>query len=162
MTPDRFPLRALALAAALALGCQSSPETELPAELEPASVRLADIVPLDAGLLEQRVRLDLRVTNPNDVALPVRGLRYELLLGGKPLARGVSPDEFVVPSLSDARISTTAMASSVTLMRQLRALGKRQVSSYSLSGDLFVKGRSEPLPFEHTGEIDFWSDGTNP
>ncbi len=49
-------------------------------------------------LLSQQLRVRMRVQNPNDRALPVRGITYEVELAGKAFAHGDSVSEFLVPA----------------------------------------------------------------
>ena len=68
-------LRALAATALLAVlgGCAV-------ARLEPPRLQVMDVSLLGGDLLKQQLRLKLRVHNPNEVELPVRGITYEVFL----------------------------------------------------------------------------------
>lgn len=61
-------------------------------------VSLANVEMLKANLWEQSFRLRLRVDNPNDRSLPIRGMHYEIYLNNARLATGVSDQSFNVPA----------------------------------------------------------------
>lgn len=61
-------------------------------------VALANVEMLKANLWEQSFRLRLRVDNPNDRSLPIRGMQYEIYLNDARLATGVSDRAFTVPA----------------------------------------------------------------
>ena len=54
---------------------------------EKPQVNLAGLEVLDLGLLEQKFVVSLRVTNPNDMALPIDGLKMKLDINGQPFAK---------------------------------------------------------------------------
>lgn len=147
----------LALSLAAGVGCAKG--GRLPSSLLPPAVTVADLQPLEATLFEQRLQVALRVRNPNDVALPVRGIRYTLHVGGKLLAQGASEERLTVPALADELLTTTATTSSLSLFRQLRSLSQDAKADYALAGALFLVGRDTPLPFEQEGEFDLWEEG---
>ena len=60
---------------------------------EPPTVKLAGISLTQANLLEQTFILKLQLSNPNDYALPIRGLRYQLEVNGQEFAHGGNLDE---------------------------------------------------------------------
>jgi Conserved secreted protein len=55
---------------------------------EPPEVLVTNVTPLDATMFEQRLRVDLRVRNPNDFDYHLTGIDFTLNLNGKRLARG--------------------------------------------------------------------------
>ncbi len=61
-------------------------------------IALANVEMLKANLWEQSFRLRLRVDNPNDRSLPIRGMRYEIYLNDARLATGLSDSRFNVPA----------------------------------------------------------------
>ena len=91
-----FPLLALALLA----GCALNPGLETP-KLSVVEVQL-----LGSDLFAQHVRLRLRVQNPNDRALAVRGLTYTVEVAGQQFASGESAASFVVPARGAAEFDT--------------------------------------------------------
>ncbi|GGC85656.1 LEA type 2 family protein [Halopseudomonas salina] len=61
-------------------------------------IALANVEMLKANLWEQSFRLKLRVDNPNDRSLPIRGMQYQIYLNDARLATGVSDQIFDVPA----------------------------------------------------------------
>jgi LEA14-like dessication related protein len=131
----------------LAIGCASLRAYDY----EPPEVHLVDLRPIQGGLFEQRVRLDLRVVNPNDRELAARGLDLELELNQRPFARGVSRERFQVPALGEARVSVEASTSTIDLLQQVVGLGQPRSFDYRLHGRMFVDGASDGLAFDQTG-----------
>lgn len=122
--------------------------------IEP-EVRLVNLVPLEATLFEQRVRVDLRIVNPNEFPLEARGLRFELRLGGDRVATGVSDAAIRVPGLGEALVPVTVHTSSFQLVRQALSLGRDEALDYELDGTLLLEGHfPSELEFERSGRLD--------
>ena len=114
-------------------------------------VLVTNVTPLDSTAFEQRLKVDLRVRNPNDYDLQVTGLDFRLELNGKRLARGLGNKEFTVPRLSDAVVSVETSTSTFDVVRQVLGLRKTQELAYSITGVLHLKdGR---LPFDNNGVL---------
>ena len=64
---------------------------------EQPEVLHTNITPLESTPFEQRLKVDLRVRNPNDYDLQVTRLDFRLEMNGKSLARGLGNKEFTVP-----------------------------------------------------------------
>ena len=117
-------------------------------------VRLADIVLLQGGLLEQRMDVVLDIANPNNFDLPLVRLAFTLELNGQPLVEGLSNRSVVVPRLGQARLPIQATTSLLDLMHQILALGKDETLSYRLSGRAYVTSFAAlGLPFEKSGRL---------
>lgn len=147
-------LRRVAAASVLALllpGCALfAPKLETP------KLSLQGIRMLEANLFEQRLEVRLRVQNPNDRELPVRGLDLEFELGGEKFATGVSAREFTVPALGEAEFDMRVTANVATaLLRMLRAGdGRRETLDYVIRGKLRTKlGLLRTVPFEEKGTL---------
>lgn len=61
-------------------------------------ITLANVEMLKSNLWEQSFRLRLRVDNPNDRSLPIRGMHYQVYLNNMRLATGVTDRAFTVPA----------------------------------------------------------------
>lgn len=105
------------------------------------------------GLLEQRVKIDLRVRNPNDRELTITGMDFFLDLNGTRLARGLSNETVMVPRLGEATMSVTASTTIVDVVRQLTKLTQHQDFSYAVKGHVHVGGGGGRLPFESVGKL---------
>ena len=77
-------LRAMALAAILLLSACST------LRLTPPNLQVVNVSLVGGSVLKQDLRVRVRVDNPNDVELPVRGISCEVQLGGETFATGES------------------------------------------------------------------------
>ncbi len=121
---------------------------------ERPDVILVNAVPLESTLFEQRVRLDLRVLNPNSRALDVEGIDLELEVNGIPLARALGNDTVTIPARGEAVTSVVASTTLIDLLRQALAYSEREESVYHLFGRVHLGGTwGRALRFEHTGSL---------
>ena len=79
----------------------------------PLQIQLVDVAPQDLTLLEQRLRVIVRIRNPNNRPVAISGLRFSLSLNGVLLLEAVSNRAVEVPRLGEA--VTSVLASSTTL-----------------------------------------------
>lgn len=118
---------------------------------ERPEVLVTNITPLDSTPFEQRLKIDLRVRNPNDSELQVTGIDIRLDLNGKRLARGLGNQTFIIPRLSDSVVTIETTTSTLDVVRQVLALRTVQALSYEISGLLHLKeGR---LSFDNRGVL---------
>jgi LEA14-like dessication related protein len=139
-----------ALAVVLA-GCALVRDVERP------DVALESLRIVDAQLLQQTLGLGLRVANPNDFEIDLRGLRFALELRGEKLAEGESDTQVRIPAGGEADIDVTARTTALSLLRQLRGLGRAEGLPYRLSGDVRIGGLfgfTQRLPFEKEGTVE--------
>ncbi len=134
------------------LGCAS-----LTARPDPPRITLINLQPLEIGILEQRVRLQLRIQNPNDFVFEINGMDYALAINDDELAYGVSNESVRVPAFGDAVINVDAVSSIFDVIRQLQKLGYEQQGrfQYKISGGVSLANRFGKIPFEYQGEINF-------
>ena len=120
----------------------------------PPEVILTNLTPIESTLLEQRVKLDLRIQNPNDFDLHITGVDVRVDVNGKKLARGFSRQDVTVPSLGEATLSLVASTSMLDVLRQVMILGQQPDISYKVTGTLHLgnSGLSR-LPFESSGTL---------
>ncbi|MFO0699665.1 MAG: LEA type 2 family protein [Nitrospira sp.] len=118
---------------------------------EPPEVLVTNVTPLDATMFEQRLRVDLRVRNPNDFDYHLTGIDFTLNLNGKRLARGLGSKEVTIPRLGDAVITIDTTTSTLDIVRQLVQLSQKQELTYDIKGVLHsTDGR---LPFTNAGTL---------
>ncbi|MEZ5498353.1 MAG: LEA type 2 family protein [Steroidobacteraceae bacterium] len=110
-----------------------------------------------SDLLEQRLKLRMRVQNPNDRELPVKGLSYTVEVAGEDFGRGVSGAGFVVPAFGEAEFDmflTTNLAGG--LIRLLGTLNdsQRDALDYRIVGKVsLASGFLRSIPFEEKGQF---------
>jgi LEA14-like dessication related protein len=147
-------MRALGLLiAALALsGCAALfPKFETP------RLSIVNVEVLKSDLFEQRLKVRMRVQNPNDRVLPIKGLSYTLDVAGEEMARGVSGASFVVPALGEAEFDMNVTANMATALIKLLGRGddalKEQID-YRIKGKVSLsEGILRSIPFEERGSF---------
>ncbi len=127
-----------------------------PLRPESPRVRLVGLEPLAVELLEQRYRVGLRIQNPNDFPLRVRGIDFRIDLNGQRFAEGVSNRHVEVPAFGEARLDVEVSSSLFDLVRQLQSLGRGESRAleYRISGRLALSGSPLRVPFRYEGRID--------
>lgn len=116
---------------------------------EPPEVFVTNIAPLDGTAFEQRLQVELRIRNPNDHDLEVRGVDFRMDLNGKRFARGLGNQEFTVPRLGEAVVTVETSTTMLDIVRQVLALRRSSELAYAISGVLYLQ--SGRLPFEQAG-----------
>lgn len=142
-------LAAVALAALA--GCAASP-----LNFKTPHLSLVGVTQAGGDLVEQRFTVRLRVQNPNERELPVKGLKVAIELAGEHLADGVSAREFTVPAGGEAEFDMQMRADAVgavlKMLRQ-RGTGGKEIG-YRIKGEVETKlGLFHRFPFEETGKI---------
>lgn len=123
-------------------------------DIEPPRVHLSDVGLLKPGLFEQRLRVDLRLVNPNDVDLTLDGLTFELEVNDEHFADGVSGQRVDIPRFGDATVTVEASATVLAMLRQVMALGQRETITYRIAGKAYFDApRRRVVPYEQEGEL---------
>jgi LEA14-like dessication related protein len=123
--------------------------------MERPHINIANVTAREIKVFEQVFDLELRIQNPNDSALDVQGLAFELEINERRFATGVSNQQLRVDRFSSGMIHVEAVS---TLWGFLRQIGEMQQTgtprvSYRLKGAVYVGSPSTKLPFEDSGEI---------
>lgn len=121
----------------------------------PPRVSLAGVQLVSMELLEQRYALKLRIQNPNDFALNIQGLDFEVELNQAPFASGVASQRLQVPAFGEALMQVEVSSSVWSLARQLREMGegRQEEVGYRIHGRMSLGSRLMAIPFESTGMI---------
>jgi LEA14-like dessication related protein len=147
------PLRRRALLAALPLalaGCAGG----LLGDLVAPEVAIAGLGFGAPGLFEQEVLVNLRLTNPNDFALAVRGLSFDLALDDRPFASGRTGEAFTMPRLGSVTVPVAILVPTAELVDRVMGLGRREGYAYRLTGQLRLdRLAGVPLPFSREGRL---------
>lgn len=104
-------------------------------KLEKPTLSVVSIQMLKSDLWHQELKLRMRVENPNDRALPVKGLSYELDVNGQELAHGMAGDSFVVPARGEAEFDMSVSANMASVLIKVLGQGSNQVE-YQLTGKI--------------------------
>lgn len=130
---------------------------------EPPDVHLAGMRVVAVKGFETTFQVDLRVLNPNDLALPIEGLACDLALNGRHLAKGVANPHTEIPAYGSTIIPVTVYASVIDMVGVAHRLiqgaqdnAPPEKWSYALKGhlDMGDAAWSGKLPFDAQGEID--------
>lgn len=108
------------------------------------------------NLLQQNFAVKLNIQNPNDRALPVRGLRAELNVGGEQIASGVSDRAVTVPAFGESEFDMTISANLALALLKLADRANKQADAidYDLSGEASVDlPFLRKLPFHQAGSF---------
>jgi len=125
-------------------------------QLEKPKLNLVGFKVIEAQLLEQRYALTFRLINPNDVALPITGIYYEVELEGKAFATGVNASPVEIPAYGETRVTVEMSTTLLQSMRHLAALAEAKPENldFRLKGhlnvDLPLLGK---IPFSEAGQI---------
>ena len=120
---------------------------------KPVDVFVIGLTPAEGSSLEQRIKVDLRIQNPNDQPITAQGMQIRLDVNGARLARGVSDATFTIPRYGEATTSVVATTTVFDLAKQLIVMQGTQSFRYVLEGDVYVEGFGRSVSFHNEGEI---------
>ena len=143
----------LAAAWLLLAGCSTfGPSLETP------QLDLVGIQMLSTDMFAQKFRVRVKVQNPNEIELPVRGLDYKIFLMGDSFAEGMSTNGFVVPAGGEVEfdmVVTTNFVSSFGRLISRVGGGKLENLDYEIAGEVLLeKGMVRKIPFNKHGTVD--------
>jgi LEA14-like dessication related protein len=123
--------------------------------LEKPTLEVVDIQLLKSDLLQQQLKVRMRVHNPNNRELPVSGITCELQLAGEAVAHGDSERNFVVPALGSAEFDVAVTANAASALLKLLASGRKlDVVDYRLVGKVaLASGLMRSIAFDNGGQI---------
>lgn len=105
------------------------------------------------SLDKQDIRLNLRISNPNPVPIPVRGLTYELDINSVKFASGFNKTNIDIPASGDSDVALVISGNLINFFLQNRMISKNSVP-YSLTGDIALLSSSIRFPYSHQGIIE--------
>lgn len=144
-------IRNFALAGALLLlaGCASTLKLEAP-KLSVVSMKMQS-----ADIFSQRLQVRMRVQNPNDRELPVKGISYRIEVNDSELAQGLTNSPFVVPALGEAEFDVQVTANLASALSQiLSRRGSSDTLEYRLVGNVALSsGFLRHIPFDERGSV---------
>jgi len=118
-------------------------------------VSLIGLQPKQLGLARQVFIATLGVRNPNDRALPVKGLRYRLALEGQEVAEGSARLDRQIPAHGEAAVDVEVISNLLTIAPQLLLLARQETPlQWTVVGSLSVAGGLIDLPYRYSGTLD--------
>ena len=134
---------------------------------EQPTVTVTDLRTGEVKALEAIFILELRIMNPNDFPLDIRGLNCDLKIDGKRFASGLSDARQEIPAFGTATIPVTIYASMFEMVTSvIRILqnteqhnGNMGPLRYELAGKIRMGGSYGSVPFESKGELDLSGQG---
>jgi LEA14-like dessication related protein len=155
MRPARAAFAWLAL---VAMACMLAGCAAFVPKIETPKLSLLGIQMMSTDMFAQKFRVRVKVENPNDLELPIRGLDYQILLMGDSFAEGTSTDGFVVPAKGEAEfdmVVTTNFVSSLGRLISRVGGGKLENLDYEIAGEVLLdKGFVKKIPFSQHGKVD--------
>ncbi len=145
------------LASLVALSLLSSGCATFSPQLETPKLSIVNVELVKSDLFEQRLRARIKVENPNDRELAVKGITYSIEVGGEEFGRGMSGSSFTVPRLGEAEFDMNVTANMAgTLMRlatRAREGGRTpDTVDYRIVGKVsLATGLLRSIPFEERG-----------
>jgi LEA14-like dessication related protein len=135
-----------AFAALVLSGCSLfAPRFEKP------TLSVVNVQLLKSDLWHQELKVRMRVQNPNDRTLPIKGLSYELDLDGQDFAHGESGASFVVPARGEAEFDMSVSANMASMLIKLLGQGGNQVE-YHITGRIALSaGLLRSISFDDHG-----------
>ncbi len=126
------------------------------APMQPPHVSLVDLRVNEVKLFEQRYGMELRVQNPNSVALPIVGMEYSVRLNDVDFGKGVSRQAVTVPAYGEALIQVDLVSSTWSLLQRIKDLQQGRLPQslkVQIAGGVSLAQGTGPLPFSFQGEI---------
>lgn len=121
-------------------------------KLQTPDLSIVDVEVVKANFLEQRLRVRMRVENPNDRSLPIQGLSYTVYLSGQQFATGVSDASFLVPALGTAEFNMDVTANAAGALFAILSHSRGQAIEYRMQGRVELShGWLRAIPFEQSG-----------
>ena len=128
-------------------------------KLQAPDLSIVSVDLVKGDLFEQRIKARMKVKNPNELELAVKGVTYTIELGGEPLGHGLSGSSFIVPAKGEAEfdmlVTVNLAGTLLKLVEKARSSGGslNQVE-YRLRGQVRLeRGALRTVPFDEKGVL---------
>ena len=126
----------------------------LTSDVEPPQVSVAGLGFGRPGLFEQELRVDLRLQNPNDFAVDIDSLKFNLELNDIQFARGQTAADFELPALGETVVPVDILVPTNDLIDKVMEIGTGESLSYRLTGTAELGSLfGFPIPFSREGQL---------
>ena len=132
--------------------CASLPSSDF----DEPTIDLVGLRPMATEGLEARFEMSLRVVNPNDFALELKGVYYELDVEGNRLLSGASSEHVTVPAFGEALLKLeagTSMFGSFNLIRELMGRPPEDGIAYELNAKISIANRFNSIRVSRAGKL---------
>ena len=130
-------------------GCAALPKFESP-KLSVVTLKMQG-----GDFFSQRLQVRMRVFNPNDRELPIKGIAYRLEVNDAEIGNGSTSAPFVVPAMGEAEFDMQITANLAGVIGKL--LSRKNSSeplAYRLVGDVSLSsGFLKRIPFDERGSV---------
>jgi LEA14-like dessication related protein len=136
----------------------------VPPDMERPKISIANIVPKDIAVFEQRFDVQLRIQNPNDQELGINGLRCDIEFNDKEFGSGMAGQQVTIPRFGSEVVNVEVITGLSSFIRQFQELNKSGAGKlrYRLKGTMFVVApKSFKLPFDEQGDVDLGLGSAN-
>jgi LEA14-like dessication related protein len=136
-------------------------------DFDPPKIDLVGVKPLNSESAEPRFLIVLRVVNPNDKELAIKGIYYEISAEGHDLFTGASDQASVIPAYGENTVTLTAAPSLFGAIGLFKSLiigaekGNVDAINYELYTKISVSGMMVPLRIRHKGKLDLSAGAGN-
>jgi LEA14-like dessication related protein len=154
-----MPIRSVRMLFVVACAVLLAACSSLGSKLEAPSLELVGVQMLSTDMFAQRFKVRVKVINPNDLELPVKGLEYTILMMGDSFAEGMANESFLLPAMGEAEfdmlVTTNFVSSFGRLLSRVQG-GKLENIDYEITGKIMVeKGMVRKIPINHRGTVNF-------
>ena len=133
----------------MVIGCTNITKESLPPTFSLVSIEMLE----ESTLFEQQLAIGLRVKNPNDHSINVRGANALLEINAIPFADGFVSEGKRIDAYSDEVFTIKATTNLARLFKQVGKIAETGIVDYALKGDLSLDNFFAPIPFNQTGEL---------
>lgn len=130
-------------------------------DIQTPKVTLDSLEMLPVSGLNQRFKIGLRLSNPNDRSLKFNGISYTVVLNGYQLIDGVGNDIPEVEAFSEVLFYVQASTNMLETLRFINNFMGGKASgdlNYRLRGDISVAGLPRRLSVEESGTVPLFSE----
>jgi LEA14-like dessication related protein len=124
-------------------------------KLQSPHLSIVNVEHLGSNFLEQRLRVHIRVENPNDRDLPVSALTYSIEVAGQEFAHGAANESFTVPANGETEFATDVSANMAGALIAILGRGHGSANDsidYRIVGEVRLAGGFvRKIPFDHQG-----------